>query len=108
MKRRDEVLVGIVATVAVVLAIIGSLLLARGGLASGYPVYSVFEWGSGLRPGQPVLFSGVTVGYVADVEFSRNGTLLITMRIGKQYRMPRSTTARIVPNGVFEIGRAHV
>ncbi|MBX3173597.1 MAG: MCE family protein [Gemmatimonadaceae bacterium] len=101
MKRRDEVLVGIVATVALVLAIIGSLLLARGGLASGYPVYSVFEWGSGLRPGQPVLFSGVTVGYVSDVEFARNGTLLITMKVGKEYRLPRTTEARIVPNGVF-------
>lgn len=101
MKRRDEVLVGIVATVALVLAIIGSLLLARGGLASGYPVYAVFDWGSGLRPGQPVLFSGVTVGYVSDVEFARNGTLLITMKVGKEYRLPRTTEARIVPNGVF-------
>ena len=32
MKRRDEVLVGIVATAALVLAIIGSLYLARGGI----------------------------------------------------------------------------
>lgn len=101
MKRRDEVLVGLVATVAVVLAVIGSLLLARGGLASGYPVYSVFQWGSGLRPGQPVLFSGVTVGYVSDVEFRRDGYLVVEMRVNKEYEMPRTTTARIVPNGVF-------
>lgn len=101
MKRRDEVLVGIVATVAVVLGVIGSLLLARGGLASGYPVYSVFNWGGGLRPGQPVLFSGVTVGYVADVSFRRDGYLVVQMRINKEYELPRTTTARIVPNGVF-------
>lgn len=101
MKRRDEVLVGIVATVALVLAVIGSLLLARGGLASGYPVYSVFSWGAGLRPGQPVLFSGVTVGYVSDVEFRRDGYLVVTMRVNKDYRLPRTTSARIVPNGVF-------
>ncbi|HRN52524.1 MAG TPA: MlaD family protein [Gemmatimonadaceae bacterium] len=101
MKRRDEVLVGIVATVAVVLGVIGSLLLARGGLASGYPVYSVFSWGSGLRPGQPVLFSGVTVGYVSDVSFRRDGYLVVEMRINKEYEIPRTTIARIVPNGVF-------
>ena len=101
MKRRDEVLVGIVATVALVLAVTGSLLLARGGLAPGYPVYSVFAWGAGLRAGQPVLLSGVSVGYVEDVDFRRDGFLVISMRINKQYQVPKTTTARIVPNGVF-------
>ena len=101
MKRRDEVLVGIVATVALVLAVTGSLLLARGGLAPGYPVYSVFSWGGGLRAGQPVLLSGVSVGYVSDVAFRRDGFLVVTMRINNEYEVPKSTTARIVPNGVF-------
>lgn len=101
MKRRDEVLVGIVSTVALVLLVTGSMLLARGGLAPGYPIYSVFEWGSGLRAGQPVLLSGVSIGYVADVAFRREGTLLVTMRINKRYQVPKGTTASIVPNGVF-------
>lgn len=101
MKRRDEVLVGIVATVALVLGVTGALLLARGGLAPGYPVYSVFAWGAGLRPGQPVLLSGVSVGYVSDVAFRREGTLLVTMRVNKRYQVPKSAVARIVPNGVF-------
>jgi len=101
MKRRDEVLVGIVATVAFVLAVIGSLMLARGGLTSGYPVYSVFAWGSGLRAGQPVLFSGVTVGYVNEVAFRRDGFLVVELRIDKEIELPRTTLARIVPNGVF-------
>jgi phospholipid/cholesterol/gamma-HCH transport system substrate-binding protein len=101
MKRRDEVLVGIVATAALVLGVIGSLLLARGGLSSGYPVYAVFNWGSGLRAGQPVLFSGVTVGYVADVALRRDGFLVVEMRVDNAYTLPKTTTARIVPNGVF-------
>ena len=101
MKRRDEVLVGIVATIAVAVAVTGSLFLARGGLVPGYPVYSMFEWGAGLRAGQPVLLSGVTVGYVADVDIRRDGHLIVTMRINKRYQIPRTTTARVVPNGVF-------
>lgn len=101
MKRRDEVLVGIVAVVALVVAILGSLFLARGALAPGYPVYSVFAWGAGLRAGQPVLLSGVTVGYVDDVQFRRDGYLVVAMRIDKSYRVPKSTVARVVPNGVF-------
>lgn len=101
MKRRDEVLVGIVAVVALAVAIMGSLFLARGALAPGYPVYSVFAWGAGLRAGQPVLLSGVTVGYVHDVTFRRDGFLVVAMRIDKSYMVPKSTTARVVPNGVF-------
>ncbi len=101
MKRRDEVLVGIVATIAVGVAVTGSLFLARGGLVPGYPVYSVFEWGAGLRAGQPVLLSGVTVGYVGNVDIRREGHLVVTMRIQKAYAIPKTTTARVAPNGVF-------
>jgi phospholipid/cholesterol/gamma-HCH transport system substrate-binding protein len=101
MKRRDEVLVGIVATVALVLGVTGSLLLARGGLAPGYPVYSLFSWGGGLRAGQPVLLSGVSVGYVSDVTFQREGNLLVEMRIQERYRLPANSVSKIAPNGVF-------
>lgn len=101
MKRRDEVLVGIVALVALGVAITGSLFLARGALAPGYPVYAVFPWGAGLRAGQPILLSGVSVGYVHEVTFRRDGFLVVSMRISKQYKIPRSTLARVVPNGVF-------
>lgn len=101
MKRRDEVLVGIVATAAIVLAVIGSMFLARGGLLPGYVVYSAFDWGSGLRQGQPVMLSGVAVGYVDAVDIRRDGKLLVTMRIYKRYRVPKGTTAAVAPNGVF-------
>ena len=72
MKRRDEVLVGIVATAAIGLAVVGSMFLARGGLLPGYVLYSTFDWGSGLRQGQPVMLSGVSVGYVDAVDIRRD------------------------------------
>jgi len=101
MKRRDEVLVGIVATVAIGLAVVGSLFLARGGLFPGNVYYSTFDWGSGLRQGQPVMLSGVTVGYVDGVDIRDDGKLLVTMRIYKKYRVPKGTTSKPAPNGVF-------
>ncbi len=101
MKRRDEVLVGIVATASLVFAITGSIYLARGGLRPGYPVYSVFAWGAGLKQGQPVMLSGVTVGYVGKVDFRRDGFLVVAMRIHNEYSVPKGTTARVVPNGFF-------
>ena len=62
MKTRDEVLVGLLVTVAIVVTVLGSLWLARGGLSKGYPLYAKFPWGAGLKQGQPVLLVGVNVG----------------------------------------------
>jgi phospholipid/cholesterol/gamma-HCH transport system substrate-binding protein len=101
MKRRDEVLVGIVTTIALGLAVMGSLFLARGGLFPGYALYGVFPWGSGLRQGQPVMLSGVAVGYIGGVDIRRDGGLVVEMRIYRQYQIPRGVTAKVGPNGFF-------
>jgi phospholipid/cholesterol/gamma-HCH transport system substrate-binding protein len=101
MKRRDEVLVGLVATAAVGFAVVGSLYLARGGLLPGYEMYSVYDWGAGLRQGQPVMLSGVSVGYVGNVDIRRDGKLIVEMRIYNKYRVPHGTTSKVAPNGVF-------
>jgi len=101
MKKRDDVLVGLVMAVAVIVAIVGSLWLARGGLSKGYPLYAKFPWSSGLKQGQPVLLAGVNVGYVDEVELRTDGTVLTTFRVGKQYKVPRGTVATVVANGIF-------
>jgi phospholipid/cholesterol/gamma-HCH transport system substrate-binding protein len=101
MKKRDDVLVGIVMAVAVIVAIVGSLWLARGGLSKGYPLYAKFPWNSGLKQGQPVLLAGVNVGYVDEVDLRPDGTVLTTFRVGKDYKVPRGTVATVVANGIF-------
>jgi phospholipid/cholesterol/gamma-HCH transport system substrate-binding protein len=101
MKRTNEVLVGITATAALILAIVGSLYLARGGLQPGYKLYAKFTWGAGLKQGQPVLLSGVNVGFVNGVEIRPDGLLIVQLRVRKEYKIPRGTTATIEPNGFF-------
>jgi phospholipid/cholesterol/gamma-HCH transport system substrate-binding protein len=101
MKKRDDVLVGLVIAVAIVVAIIGSLWLARGGLSKGYPLYAKFPWSAGLKQGQPVLLGGVNIGYVDEVDLRPEGTVLTTFRVGKQYHVPKGTTATVVANGIF-------
>jgi phospholipid/cholesterol/gamma-HCH transport system substrate-binding protein len=101
MKTRDEVLVGLVVTVAIVLTVLGSLWLARGGLSKGYPLYAKFPWGAGLKQGQPVLLVGVNVGYVDQVDLHQDGTLVTTMRIQKHYQVPITSRASVIPNGIF-------
>jgi phospholipid/cholesterol/gamma-HCH transport system substrate-binding protein len=101
MKKRDDVLVGLVIAVAIIVVIIGSLWLARGGLTKGYPLYAKFPWSAGLKQGQPVLLGGVNIGYVDDVDLRPDGTVLTTFRVGKQYHVPKGTTATVVANGIF-------
>lgn len=94
-------LVGVVLIVAFVALLVGTIYLARGGLQSGYPLYLRLPWGSGIRQGEPVYLSGVDVGFVGDVDLRQDGTLIVTMRIDKKYRVPEGTTATIEPNGIF-------
>jgi phospholipid/cholesterol/gamma-HCH transport system substrate-binding protein len=101
MKKRDDVLVGLVMAVAIIIAIAGSLWLARGGLSKGYALYAKFPWSSGLKQGQPVLLAGVNVGYVDEVQLRQDGTVLTTFRVGKDYKVPQGTVATVVPNGIF-------
>lgn len=101
MKRRDEVLVGLLLLVAVITALGGTIWIARGGLKSGYPMYARFPWGAGLKQGQPVLLAGVTVGVVDRVELIPDGTLGVTMKLQSQYKVPQGTTATVQANGIF-------
>ncbi len=101
MKRRDEVTVGILVTVALIVLVVGALWLARGGLSSGYPLYGRFAWGQSLKQGQPALLAGVNVGYVADVELANDGFLDVEIRVNKQYRIPKNAVAEVIPVGIF-------
>lgn len=100
-KRRDELLVGLLLLVAVVLGIGGTIWIARGGLASGYPMFTRFKWGAGLKQGQPVLLAGVQVGYVAKVDLIPDGTIAVVLKLQSQYKVPAGTTATVQANGIF-------
>ncbi len=100
-KTRDDILVGVVIVLGLLIAIVGSVWLARGGLSKGYPLYAKFAWGAGLKTGAPVWVSGAAVGYVSDVEFRPDGTLLTQLRITSSQPIPKQSPASVVPNGIF-------
>lgn len=101
MKRRDEFLVGLITAAAVVIVVLGTVWLSRGGLRQGYELYAEFSWGAGLKRGQPVLLVGVNAGYVDKVELFQDGRLVTTMRIDDDYSVPLGTTATVVAVGIF-------
>lgn len=101
MKRRDEVAVGILISIAAAILILGALWLARGGLSTGYPLYTRFAWGQNLKQGQPVLLAGVSVGYVSDVKLRRDGYLDVMLRIDDDQQIPKGSTSTVKPVGIF-------
>lgn len=101
MKRRDEILVGLLLIFSVVVAIGGTIWIARGGLARNYAMFMRFPWGAGLKQGQPVLLAGVQVGFVDHVALDPNGTVLVRLKIQNQYRIPEGSTAAVEANGIF-------
>ena len=101
MKRRDEVLVGILLTVGVIVGVLGTIWLVRGGFSRGYPLHARFAWGAGVRQGQPVRLAGVQIGVVSGVELDPRGTILVHMSIEDEYRVPQNSKAAVVPVGIF-------
>lgn len=101
MKRRDEVMVGLLLLIAVVTAIGGTIWIARGGLSRNYSMTARFPWGAGLKQGQQVLLAGVAVGFVDDVQLDPNGTIQVSMKIQQKYRIPKGSTATVEANGIF-------
>ena len=101
MKRRNEVLVGLLTLIALLVVVLGSIWIARGGLSSGYRLYVKFPWSAGLKLGQPVLLGGVTVGFVEGVELREDGTVATTINITTNTPIPRTVVAIVEPNGVF-------
>lgn len=101
MKRSNEILTGLLLIVALVIGVMGSIYLVRGGVNAGYPLYARFPWGAGLKPGQPVLLAGVVAGSVGDVEYDPTGTVVVMLRMNKQFRVPKGSETRSIAQGFF-------
>lgn len=101
MKRSNEILTGLLLIVAVVIGVLGSIYLVRGGVNAGYPLYARFPWGAGLKPGQPVLLAGVTAGSVGAVEYDPTGSVVVMLRMNKEFRVPRGSLTKSIAQGFF-------
>ena len=102
MKRRNEVLVGVFVTVALIIGILGTLWLSRSGLLSDtYPLYTRFRWGANLKQGQEVWLAGFAVGTVDRVELRRDGWLDVWMAVEEKYPVPEGSIAQLKTASFF-------
>ena len=101
MKRKDEVIVGVFVTIAVIVGIAGTLYLARRGWTKTYPMYARFDWGQNLKVGQPVNLAGVQVGFVQTVDLDPAGYLNVKMNIDRDRKIPEGSTISVQSEGIF-------
>ncbi len=102
MKRRNEVLVGVFVTVALIIGVLGTLWLSRSGLLSDtYPLYTRFRWGANLKQGQEVWLAGFAVGTVDRVELRPDGWLDVWMAVEERYTVPEGSIAQLKTASFF-------
>jgi phospholipid/cholesterol/gamma-HCH transport system substrate-binding protein len=101
MKGKNEILVGALLIVSLTIGILGTIWLVRGGLSGGYPLYSTFRWGQNLKVGQPVVLSGVPIGYVGEVDLKDDGRLVVRLAIEEGRNVPSNARAIVEPVGIF-------
>lgn len=102
MKRRNEVLVGVFVTIALIIGVLGTLWLSRSGLLSDtYPLYTRFRWGANLKQGQEVWLAGFAVGTVDRVELRPDGWLDVWMVVEEKYTVPEGSIAQLKTASFF-------
>ena len=101
MRRKDEVIVGVFVTIAVIVGIAGTLYLARRGWTKTYPMYARFDWGQNLKVGQPVNLAGVQVGFVQTVDLDPAGYLDVKLSIDRDRKIPEGSTVSVQSEGIF-------
>lgn len=98
LKVSNETKVGIIATVAIVMLVIGFNLLKGNSLFShSFTIYAKYNQVNGLQPANFVQVNGLNVGSVKSLELldRSGGQILVALRINKKIDIPKNTMARI-------------
>jgi phospholipid/cholesterol/gamma-HCH transport system substrate-binding protein len=91
---------------AVLLVAVGFVVFAFSatgvGSVDGYRVTARFDNAQGVNPGTDVRMAGVKIGAVVEQDLNPNTYFAeVTMAIQDDVRLPRDTSARIVPEGLL-------
>ncbi|MEH6307117.1 MlaD family protein [Olivibacter sp. CPCC 100613] len=112
MKISNETKVGILATVAIAVLIIGySFLKGNDVFTSENKFYASYDRVDGLSVSKPVMVNGYQIGRVSKMNLQPNGEILTEFKIKQDYAIPSNTIARIASTDllggkaiVFELG----
>lgn len=115
MKITNETKVGILATVAIVILILGySFLKGNDVFTKETTYYAVYDRVDGLSVSKPVLVNGYQIGRVSSmVLMPSSGKILTEFKVNRKYPIPENTIARIASTDllggkaiIFDLGDA--
>ena len=96
MKINNETKVGVLAAFAIALLIIGYNFLKGNSIFSSETVlYAKYNRVDGLGTSKPVLVNGFQIGRVDQLELMADGSILATLKIKDEYKIPVNTIARL-------------
>ncbi|MFC6102711.1 MlaD family protein [Olivibacter domesticus] len=112
MRISNETKVGILATVAIAVLIIGySFLKGNDVFTSENTFYASYDRVDGLSVSKPVMVNGYQIGRVSKMQLQSSGKILTEFKIKQDYAIPANTIARIASTDllggkaiVFELG----
>lgn len=116
MKITNETKVGILATVAIVILILGySFLKGNDVFTKEHTYYAIYDRVDGLSVSKPVLVNGYQIGRVSSMVLMPSGKILTEFKVNRQYPIPKNTIARIASTDllggkaiIFDLGDATV
>lgn len=96
MKLKNETRVGILAALSITLLIIGYNFLKGNAIFSRETVlYAKYTQVDGLAVSKPVLINGFQIGRVDNLELKPDGSIIATLKVKKEYKIPKNTIARL-------------
>ena len=110
MKRRNEVIVGVVVILSILLIIFGTIWLQ--GLELGQRprhIQARFDEAGQILKGNKVKLRGVEIGRVEGIELEANGRgVLVSMSIDPEVRLPEDPVAILAPESMFGDWQAQI
>jgi phospholipid/cholesterol/gamma-HCH transport system substrate-binding protein len=96
VKINNETRVGVLAAFAIALLIIGYNFLKGNSIFSSETIlYAKYSRVDGLGTSKPVLVNGFQIGRVDQLELMADGSILATLKIKDEYKIPVNTIARL-------------
>lgn len=99
MKVSNEMKVGVLATIAIVLLVLGYNLMRGKNVFSRDNIFYVrYDDARGIAPAGAVRYKGMKVGHVMDIKLANDGSgmIVVSMAITPDLKIPRGSTATVI------------
>lgn len=97
MKIANETKIGILTVFSVAILILGfNFLKGKDIFSNTMDLYGEYDHINGIKISNPVLYNGFAIGKVTDLEITPRGTILATLTLKTDIRIPDNTMAKII------------